>query len=183
MDPPAGPREGSADIHGGAVAGQETREDERRRPVLRAARAHGAEACKEAREVPSDFTHSLPTRTEQGRPGEPCRQSRQPRFAPTSRDEEVYLLRYRNNKPLESAVLSGIVDFTHHVPRRPCRHSERHWVQSSSTSSSRSSSSPRAARGAIRPSRRDHSARCGTGGFSVILGIGGSSTLCPAIHS
>src|SRR5438552_11262951 len=50
-------------------------------------------------------------------------------------------------------------------------------VHLSSTALSRSCSKPRAERGATIPSRRDQRARCGTGGFSVIRGIGGSSTL------
>src|SRR5436190_1726083 len=56
-------------------------------------------------------------------------------------------------------------------------------VQSSSTALSRSSSSPRAERGAIKPSLRDHKASCGTGGLPVTRGNGGSSTLWRAIAS
>ena len=57
------------------------------------------------------------------------------------------------------------------------------WLASISTERSVSSGVPRAAAGATIPSRRDQIASVGTGGLSVILGNGGSSTLCPATHS
>ena len=75
-------------------------------------------------------------------------------------------------------------DLADHLPRAaPPRRRTPCGVQSSSTALSRSCSSPRAERGAISPSRRDQNARCGTGGLSVMRGIGGSSTVCPATRS
>ena len=64
------------DVHRGPIAGKETREDECRRPVLRASRAHRAKSCKEAREVPCHLAHAVPARRSKvvrvnraGRPG------------------------------------------------------------------------------------------------------------------
>ena len=76
------------------------------------------------------------------------------------------------------------VDFPHHLRARAgCDTPNAMWSQSISTASSLSPASPRAARGATIPSRRDQMARVGTGGLSVIRGIGGSSTVWPATHS
>ena len=62
MHAPARPRERAPDIHRRAITREETRENERGRPVLRASRAHRAKSRKEPWQVPRDFAHSLPTR-------------------------------------------------------------------------------------------------------------------------
>ena len=71
------------------------------------------------------------------------------------------------------------VDFAHHLVGRVPRHRERHVAAVSSTSWSRSSVKPRAARGAMIPSRARPDRQVGTGGLSVTRGIGGVVDLMP----
>ena len=154
MGAPAGAGERAAQVHRRPVGGEETGDDQRRRPVLRAARAERAEAGEQAREVPGDFAHAVPARRRQGRPGGTVPDG--PSGAgsvPTSWLQRWGLLRYRNNKPLKLSVLfQEPVDFAHHIAGPPARETPNAMcVQFSSTASSRSCSSPRAARGAIDP--------------------------------
>ena len=62
MSAPARPRERAADVHRRPVGGEEAGDDQRRRPVLRAARAERAEPGKQPRQVPGEFAHAMPAR-------------------------------------------------------------------------------------------------------------------------
>ena len=75
-------------------------------------------------------------------------------------------------------------DLAHRGARACLRHRRKPmWVELTSTALSRSASVPRADGAPTIPSRRDQIASVGTGGFSTLSGIGGSSTGCPATHS
>src|SRR5205085_10868552 len=62
VDAPSEPAERTPQVHRRAVARQKPRNDEDRRPVLRAARLKGTEAGQQAGEVPGKFAHPPPCR-------------------------------------------------------------------------------------------------------------------------
>ena len=76
------------------------------------------------------------------------------------------------------------VDFAHHLVGRPPRHAEGHMAAIQLDCLVALAFQAIGARAAATiPSLRDQIASVGTGGLSVMRGIGGSSTLCPATHS
>src|SRR5207244_4259455 len=62
MHAPTRARQGPADVHGRSITSEETRKDERWRPILRAARAHRAKSREQAWDMPGNFTQSVPSR-------------------------------------------------------------------------------------------------------------------------
>src|SRR4051794_40466634 len=62
MHSPARPSGRAADVHRRSIAGQETRKDERRRPVLRTSRADGTKPRQITWKMPGDFAKAVPAR-------------------------------------------------------------------------------------------------------------------------
>jgi hypothetical protein len=62
MHAPTRTRQSAADVHSRPITGQETRKDERRRPILRAARARWAKSGKNAGKMPRQFAQPMPAR-------------------------------------------------------------------------------------------------------------------------
>lgn len=126
MNPPAGPRQRPADVHRRSVAGQETREDECRWPVLRAARAHRAKSGKEARKVPGEFAKAVPPRRSEvvrvnraGSPGD--------RGSCPLHDLKMMPFRCRNKNGVKLAVsFQEFADLNDSLLGGTARHAERH---------------------------------------------------------
>ena len=157
IDPPARAGEGSADIHRGPVGGEETREDERRRPVLRASRAQRGQVLQGsaggARRLRASGCQPGRRKVVRvNRAGSPGSRGSLPLHAMKWYISCVTETISRWNQLCLFQELS-ISRTTSRAARADTPNAM--WVQSSSTSLSRSSSSPRAARGAMSPSRRD----------------------------